>query len=114
MKISRLMLAVGFTLTAPLVSQAKLTEYGFEPDWINASNSVSEHISFDGDVTICGFVEHEINGQRYYTGQAVLSVSKTGANGQTRWTTTVSDVRLGRKLTFEHLELYISPNILNN
>ena len=33
MKISRLMFAVGLALTAPLASQAKLTEHGFEPDF---------------------------------------------------------------------------------
>ena len=111
MKISRLMFAVGLALTAPLASQAKLTEHGFEPDWINASNSVSEHIFFDRNVTLYGFVVREINGQGYYTGQAVLSVSKTDANGQTKWTTTIDDVRLGKKVSFTHSDIFVEARL---
>ncbi len=105
-----IMFAVGLALTAPLASQAKLTENGFEPDWIGAPDSVNEYISFDRNVTLCGFVVHEINGQQYYTGQAVLSVSKTGANGQTRWTTTIDDVRLGNKVSFTHSDIVFSAD----
>lgn len=109
MKISLLMLAVGFALTAPLASQAKMTEYGFEPDDVGNSE-YREYISFDRNVTLCGFVEHKINGQWYYTGQAVLSVSKTGANGQTRWTTAIDDVRLGKKVSFSHSDIVYSAD----
>ena len=57
------MFAVGLALTAQLASQAKLTEPGFEPDYVGNY----EYISFDRNVTLCGFVEREINEPWYYT-----------------------------------------------
>lgn len=113
--IAKWFASVFIALTAVSGMQARINGDGyFEPDWVDATGAISGYTSFDRNVMLCGFVKRWINGQWCCTGQAVLSVSKTDANGQTRWTTTIDDVRLGTKVSFVHSDIVFSTDYDTN